>query len=144
MKKLTLCASLLILLSCSLAPAQSPLDSTANIKLDIVDLPTSPLVTARLSQQNNSLVIAGEVHKRNTTMLNGYVAIHIIAPDGHELWSKRAELSPGGLRFFHYRIFEEHGPSLPPAGSTVIVEFQKLDETISAVIFKGDPIQLTL
>ena len=130
--------SLLALLSCSHAPARNPIDPAARIALNIVDTPDSPLVTARLWQQKDSIVISGEVHKRNAAPLNGYVFLSIIGPDGRELWWKRAELSPSGLRFFRYRLFDEHGPSLPPAGSKVVVGFQKLDEAMKAELFTPD------
>ena len=131
-------AVLLALLSCDLASARSPLDTSANIALDVVDAPASPLVTAHLSTQNNILIISGEVHKRNAASLNGYVLLSIIGPDGRELWRKRAELNPSGLRLQRYRLFDEQGPALPPAGSTVIITFQRLDESMNAAIFKPD------
>lgn len=130
-KILAIFASVLTLLSCSLTSARSSIEPAASIALSIVDTPVSPLVTAHLSKQNNVLIISGEVHKRNTAPLNGYVVLSVIGPDGRELWQKRAELTPSGLRFQRYRLFEEQDPSLPPAGSTVIIEFQKLDRASS-------------
>lgn len=129
---------LLALLSCNFASARSPISSSENIALNVIDKPASPLVSAHLSKQNNMLIISGEVHKRNATSLNGYILLSIIGPDGRELWQKRAELTPSGLRLQRYRLFEEQGPSLPPAGSTVVITFQRLDESLNAAIFKLD------